>query len=227
MSSASTWGSHICSNIASGISNAIYKVKDAASSIARSIKSFLGFSEPETGPLSDFHTYMPDMLKLMASGIEQSKGVALRAVSGVASAISDEIQNGDYTIKPIAAGELGSAITDGGDRIVESFSAVLDRLQSLADRITFSMPTVAMAGVVPYSVAAPSRTSNAGSSSNDRGMEELFSVLTQLINNQTRALVAALEQTGNTRGIDAKNLTAGVITELRRQARVTGKPLGV
>ncbi len=205
----------------------MYKVRNAASSIASSIKSFLGFSEPEAGPLSDFHTYMPDMLELMASGIEQSKGVALRAVSGVASAISDEIQGGDYAIKPIASGSLGGAITDIGNKIVDSFSAVLDRLQSLADRLTFNVPVVATAGIVPYSVATPNRAGGTAGGSDGVDMEELFSVLTQLVNNQTRALVNAMEQAGNARGIDVKGLTAGVITELRRQARVTGKPLGV
>ena len=37
--------------------------------MADKIKSFLGFSEPEDGPLSDFHTYMPDMIDLMTQRI--------------------------------------------------------------------------------------------------------------------------------------------------------------
>ena len=68
-SQALKWGSDIISNIAQGIRNAIGKVTDAVSSVANKIKSFLHFSEPDEGPLSNFHTYMPDMIDVMAKGI--------------------------------------------------------------------------------------------------------------------------------------------------------------
>lgn len=69
VSSAKGWGSDLCENLASGISGAIRTVKNAASSVAKGVKSILGFSEPEEGPLSDFHTYAPDMMQLFAKGI--------------------------------------------------------------------------------------------------------------------------------------------------------------
>lgn len=52
-----------------GIKGAIGAVGDAVAGVANKIKSFLGFSEPDEGPLSDFHTYMPDMIDLMSQGI--------------------------------------------------------------------------------------------------------------------------------------------------------------
>lgn len=36
-------------------------------------QNFLGFSEPKLGPLSDFHTYAPDMMKLFAQGIKDNE----------------------------------------------------------------------------------------------------------------------------------------------------------
>ena len=57
--------------------------------MANKIKSFLGFSVPEDGPLSDFDTYMPDMIDLMTKGIaagkERVKG-ALENLTGDMSA---------------------------------------------------------------------------------------------------------------------------------------------
>ena len=41
--------------------------------IAGKIKDFLGFSEPKEGPLSNFHTYAPDMMKLFAQGIRENE----------------------------------------------------------------------------------------------------------------------------------------------------------
>ena len=85
------WGADIIKGIVDGIKSMIGAVGDAVSGIASKIKGFLGFSEPEDGPLSDFHTYMPDMIDLMAKGItagkEKVKG-ALELVTGDMSVIA-------------------------------------------------------------------------------------------------------------------------------------------
>ena len=46
---------------------------DGVKNIAQGIKDFLGFSEPEKGPLSNFHTYAPDMMQLFAKGIKDNE----------------------------------------------------------------------------------------------------------------------------------------------------------
>lgn len=70
--SASTWAYDMMQSFISGIQNMIGNVASAASSIASTIQSYIGFSEPERGPLSNFHTYAPDMIDLFAQGIEES-----------------------------------------------------------------------------------------------------------------------------------------------------------
>ena len=85
------WGQDIIQGIVDGIKSAIGWIGDAVSGVASTIKGFLGFSEPEEGPLSDFHTYMPDMIDLMTKGItagkEKVKG-ALELVTGDMSVIA-------------------------------------------------------------------------------------------------------------------------------------------
>ena len=61
----------------------------AVKGVADKIKSFLGFSEPEDGPLSDFHTYMPDMIDLMTQGIASGKERVRSAVEEIAAGMSD------------------------------------------------------------------------------------------------------------------------------------------
>ena len=79
------WGADIINNIVEGIKGAVGKVGEAVSGVAGKIKGFLGFSEPDEGPLSDFHTYMPDMIALMTKGISAGKAKvrdALGALTG-------------------------------------------------------------------------------------------------------------------------------------------------
>ena len=89
------WGADIIQGIVDGITGAVGKVGEAVKGVADKIKSFLGFSEPEDGPLSDFHTYMPDMLQLMAEGIQKGKSVVSNAIKDLTGGMSDEVQDVD------------------------------------------------------------------------------------------------------------------------------------
>lgn len=111
-SRATSWGGDIGISLANGIRNSVSHVISAASTLAGTIRGFLHFSEPDVGPLSDFHTYMPDMMKEIASGIQKNKSVAIRAVSGFAS---DMASNMGFITEPQAvehdfSGELSYSV---------------------------------------------------------------------------------------------------------------------
>ena len=69
---ALTWGKDLIMGFLDGIKNAAGKLWDGVKDIAGGIADFLGFSEPKKGPLSNFHTYAPDMMDLFASGIRDN-----------------------------------------------------------------------------------------------------------------------------------------------------------
>lgn len=71
LSVAGNWGADIIEGLVNGIMGGISMVEGAVSSVASSIRDFIGFSEPARGPLSNFHTYMPDMFDLLEQGIEE------------------------------------------------------------------------------------------------------------------------------------------------------------
>lgn len=71
--SALQWGKDLIANFVQGIKNKVSAVTDAVKGVASKVKGFLGFSEPDEGPLSNFHTYAPDMLKLFAQGIRDNE----------------------------------------------------------------------------------------------------------------------------------------------------------
>lgn len=107
-SQAFQWGADFIGGIVNGIKSMIGKVGDAVSSVANKIRSFLHFSVPDEGPLTDYESWMPDFIGGLAKGIEKSRGMIENAMNGVTS---------DLTITPrvMAAqgGYSGSAAANG------------------------------------------------------------------------------------------------------------------
>lgn len=82
------YGQELASNFADGIESKESWVSRAVSKIASIARSYLHFSEPDVGPLSDFHTWMPDMMEGLAKGIEDNLYLVDRAIGDVASTLS-------------------------------------------------------------------------------------------------------------------------------------------
>lgn len=74
VNSAITWGKDLIQNFIDGITSKFSALKSKVTSIASTVKNLIGFSEPKEGPLSNFHTYAPDMIDLFTQGIDQNKG---------------------------------------------------------------------------------------------------------------------------------------------------------
>lgn len=85
------WGRDLIQSFVNGITSMISSVVGAVSGVASKVKSFLHFSEPDEGPLANFHTYAPDMMKLFASGITKN-------ADEIEDAFNDSL---DFINKPI------------------------------------------------------------------------------------------------------------------------------
>lgn len=72
-SKALTWGKDLIQNFIDGIKAKFNALKQTVSDIAQLIKNIIGFSEPKEGPLSNFHTYAPDMMDLFIKGIKDNE----------------------------------------------------------------------------------------------------------------------------------------------------------
>ena len=70
---ATSWGKDLIDNFIGGIKSKWDALKNTVGQTAQSIKDYLGFSEPEKGPLSNFHTYAPDMMDLFIKGIKDNE----------------------------------------------------------------------------------------------------------------------------------------------------------
>lgn len=88
------WGSDMVQSLIDGIKSKIEAVKQAASDLASAIAGYIHFSEPDVGPLSNFHTFMPDMVNEMVKGINSSIPRLENAMNGMAGTMANNIQAG-------------------------------------------------------------------------------------------------------------------------------------
>ena len=86
-SSMWSWGADMIDGFIDGIRSKIGEVASAASSVAGTVRGYIHFSEPDIGPLSDFHTYMPDMIKELVRGIDNGIPQIENAMSNMTSAM--------------------------------------------------------------------------------------------------------------------------------------------
>lgn len=126
-SKAFQWGKDIIMGIVNGIKSCIGAIGDAVSSVANKIKSFLHFSVPDEGPLTEYESWMPDFMAGLAKGIEKSRGLVEKAVSGVAS---------DMVINPqVAAMQMAGGGTARGGVSDGAVSSILSGIRDMVDRL--------------------------------------------------------------------------------------------
>lgn len=107
-SQALKWGKDIIMGIVNGIKSCIGAIGDAVSGIANKIRSVLHFSVPDEGPLTDYETYMPDMIDGFASTLKKAAPQLYKTAESVASGLSNVFGNQD--LQTAMAGAYGDTI---------------------------------------------------------------------------------------------------------------------
>ena len=122
VNSAKEWGADMINGYVDGIKNTINKVKDAVGNVAETIRSFLHFSEPDKGPLSDASTYMPDFMELLSQGIMDN----LDKLNAPLTALSNKIESGarvdvNYNDSALTGrlDNINNSILRGGNTVVK------------------------------------------------------------------------------------------------------------
>lgn len=127
---AKTWGKDLVSNMANGIKNNVSKVTNAVSSVADKIKSFLHFTEPDEGPLSNFHTYMPDMIDLMVNGIRANTNKVKEEIENLAGTMSYTINTKSIASSPLSSFNMEPINVQPNNIMRDTFEDVLSDFNS-------------------------------------------------------------------------------------------------
>ena len=223
---AYTSGQHISRQTAQGILDEINKVRSASQQTAGVIKSNLGFSEPEEGPLSDFHTYMPDMIQLMVKGIRENKKYAINAVADLAAGMAEEAQDASVLVPINAENKYTNFLNNFSDKITEAFLLLIKKLEAIAGGVTFATPALATGTVLPYRINSSSDQIGGGGN-NGGNPTDVFDIITMMerLEKKLDDVVDAIDEKET--GITDADVYKSVKKSVRKEKKSTGRdPFG-
>lgn len=186
-------GSNICSGIANGLSAGWSWLIDLVCKIVNSLYSAACRALGIHSPSRLFRDGVGKNIGYgIGEGIEASEGSILDSVVGVADAIAAEFNANEYSIDGVISNtDVDSALTAFSDKIANSFTGLMDRLQAIADGVVFSVPAMALGNIVPSSIAA---TTIRDSESENSKYDALLAAIADLVGADVASFEAILEK---------------------------------
>ena len=149
-SEAWSWGADIINGIVDGIKSKIQAVADAVTGVADKIKSFLHFSVPDEGPLTDtFKTVMSNVVSVVGTFMQDTLTEVtniwnnIQANMNAVLNIWDNIKNGVWdrvwSIRDTVADALNSAANSIRNIANSSWQWGYDLMQNLVNGIRYMM----------------------------------------------------------------------------------------
>lgn len=92
---AGNWGKDMMTGFINGIMSKLSELRERVRQIADNIRAQLHFSRPDEGPLRDYETWMPDMIKGMAASLDKAAPILTDKVRALTMDMSPTL-NGSY-----------------------------------------------------------------------------------------------------------------------------------
>lgn len=139
---APEWGLDLIDGFVQGIRNGWDTLVGTLTEFGETVKDFIGFSEPDKGPLSNFHTFAPDMVDLWTEGVEANLGQVATTMNTFGNVVAvgatdysgqlTSINNGIGQIAAQGGGTIVIPVTIGGESIDTIVIDALDRTAYLS-----------------------------------------------------------------------------------------------
>ena len=113
---APEWGLDLIDGFVEGIRNGWNTLTSALQDFGNTVKDYIGFSEPDVGPLSNFHTFAPDMVDLWTEGVEDNLGQVANTMNTFGNVVAGGAT--DYTGQLSSINEGIGRMAQGGGTIV-------------------------------------------------------------------------------------------------------------
>jgi phage-related protein len=145
---AISWGKDMIMGIVDGIRGAVGYIEDAISGVADRIRSFLHFSVPDKGPLTDYETWMPDFLKGMGRGIKVNTHLVTEPIKdlavGIKTGVNKNLSSGNKTSSQGFKGASGLTKDDSSQNgfaitIAKLADSIIIREESDIDKIATAL----------------------------------------------------------------------------------------
>lgn len=88
INSAANWGRDMINGFTNGVNERLGALRQHVENVANAIRSRLHFSRPDEGPLRDYETWLPDMIKGMANSLDKASPFLIGKVNDLASAMN-------------------------------------------------------------------------------------------------------------------------------------------
>jgi len=129
---AMVWGSDLMIEFINGINARMPDLVNTLVGVAQTVDSYIGFSLPDKGPLSDFDKSGPDMVDLFAEGMEGKTGRLTEALNAIAENVSYRtpgIAGGALLPYAVAAASGGESAGGDGDDLMERLFELISGLE--------------------------------------------------------------------------------------------------
>lgn len=137
-----SWGSEMMGNLVTGINSGLSNLANHVANVARTIWSYLHFSEPEVGALADFNSWMPDMMSQLASGIADNEDMVKKQISKLASDMSLE-STVQANVSAYGASPAANTVGENNSGLVNAvYTAVSSALTAQSDNTENGTPIV-------------------------------------------------------------------------------------
>ena len=221
-SKAVQWGKDIVGGLVNGITKVKGNLGSVIKVLADKVKDNIGFSEPKEGPLSDFHTYMPDMIKLMCEGIEDNKKYAINAVADLAAGMAEEAQDASVLVPINAENKYTNFLNNFSDKITEAFLLLIKKLEAIAGGVAFATPALATGTVLPYRINS-SYDQIGGGDSNGGKPTDVSGIIAMMerIEQKLDDVVEAIDEKET--GITDADVYKSVKNSVRKEKKSTGR----
>lgn len=196
-SQALQWGADIIQGIADGITGAVGKVVDSVKGVADKIKSFLHFSVPDEGPLTDYQSWMPDFMGGLAAGINRSApkvASAAEALAGkLANSLNIEVPDNSSAVEALT-NKLGNAVKDFAPKAALTLQSMTGNIGLIAQSAVAS-PKTAQTSVGGSTSKVITQNVNISNQFNgDRaGQQKSSEAMDKATNDSTEELARALQ----------------------------------
>lgn len=233
-------------NIVSGIGTGIQKaasglwngIKNVGSGIVNGFKKFFGIHSPSTLMKEEIGEMLPPGIENgivaatpdLVDGVQEQMEKVVNAAQSTleqadTSTIGSETPTLDYT-GSVVSDKLDGMLSNFSASVENSFTTLIDRLNAIADRVTFVTPTAATGTVMPYDIAAKSSSSviNADAISEIRtANDDIARLIVQAIGSATLSICAAVEQYGGVEvNLNADSLAQHTVEYINRKTRMFG-----
>jgi hypothetical protein len=110
-----TWGQNAINMFVKAFQDGGKYVRDAATNLAKAVAGILGFhSPPPEGPLSDADQYMPNMMRMYATGITTHSPLLTNALANAANTARFALTQGMAPAGTLLGGSPSGSTSSGG-----------------------------------------------------------------------------------------------------------------